>query len=132
MRKIEIKKNEDIFTFNEPFANDLLDYRIESGELREALLVLQEAAEPFLKLKPDELDSTKQTDMNKILVKINLSVARINKVNYVFAVKHLHSVESKSFSLEDVQSLKVPIDSLEDILNAFNESLAVEVEAGKK
>lgn len=132
MRKIEIIKKEDKFTFAEPLANEMLDFRIDSGELKETLIELQEQAAPYQKLKADDLTESKQNEMNRVLVKINLAVAKINKVNYAFAVKHLVAVESKSLSLEDVQSLKIPMASLEDVFAAFNEALASEADEGKK
>jgi len=132
MKKINVVKNDETFTFTEPFANDLLEYQIDSGEIREQLVDLQDKAKPFMELDPTKLSEDDKTEMNKVLVKINLTVAKMNKINYSFAVKHLVDVKSKNTTLKDVQSLKVSMDSLQDVFDAFNESLTMEADEGKK
>ena len=97
-------------------ANDLLEYQIEVGELQEKLLDIQTDLD---KLREDKSDDKQ---VNKVLVRANLIMAKLNKANYIFALKHLVEVNSDNYSLADFQEMKIPVKLLTELLEAFTEA----------
>ena len=126
MKKIEITKGENKYIFQEPFANDLLEFKIDNGEIQNKLIELQKRAKKFKDLKDDNRTEQDNMDINELVSEINLSVAKKDKLNFAFAVKNLISVESKDYSLETIKGFQVPISFLSDVTEAFAESLTVE------
>lgn len=120
------------YKFNEPFAFDLIEYQIATGEQQETLIKLQEESSKFIGKDDTEKTDAELLEVNKLVSKINLEVARRDKANYEFAIKHLVDVKTDLFSLEDAKAFKLPMDLLKDIVEAFSKPLTVEEEQGKK
>lgn len=132
--KIEIKKGDNTFKFTEPLANDLLEYRINFGELQEEVFKLRDEGKAISEKGTEEnpLSDEDSAALTEITAKLNLLIARRDKLNFEFAVKNLVEVESKLFTLDEVQSFQVSMDLLRDVLEAFNMSLTMEKGEGKK
>lgn len=126
MKKIEITKGENKYIFQEPFANDLLEFKINNGEIQSKLIELQKRAKKFKDLKETDRSDQDNLDINEIVFEINLNVAKKDKLNFAFAVKNLISVESKDYSLDDIKGFQVPMSFLSDVTEAFAESLTIE------
>lgn len=126
MKKIEIKKGENVFTFKEPFANDLIEYQIANGELQEQLLECFEKTKPFLGKDQKELSKDEVIEVARINGKSNLLIAKRDKLSYDYTVKHLIDVKSKDYTLEEIKAFQVSISSIKDVLEAFTESLTKE------
>lgn len=126
MRKIEIKKGDNTFIFKEPFANDLLEYKIKNGEYQTKLLELQERSVKYKDLKEAERTDADNLEVTKLVTDVNLLIAQKEKLSYDFAVKNLIDVNSKDYSIEEIINFQVPIYLLEDIVEAFAESITSE------